>query len=191
LSLLRRNLEEAAATLARLADLDPRVELAASLLAEALGAGRKVLSCGNGGSAADAMHFATEMVARFDQDRRPYPALCLSASAGDLTAIANDYAFAEVFARQVTAFGNPGDVLLALSTSGRSENVKRALVVARERGVRTIALLGKGGGPSRGLAEVELLVPSEVTARIQECHKVLIHTLCERVEQLLGGGSPA
>jgi D-sedoheptulose 7-phosphate isomerase len=185
-SLLRRNLEEATALLARLADLDPQVEAAASVMAEALSAGNKVLSCGNGGSAADAMHFATEMVARFDQDRRPYPALCLSASAGDLTAIANDYAFAEVFARQVAAFGNAGDVLLAITTSGRSDNVRRALVVARERGVRTIALLGKGGGPTRGLAEVELLVPSDVTARIQEAQKILIHTLCERVEQILG-----
>ena len=107
------------------------------------------------------MHLATEMVVRFEEDRRPYPALCLATSTGDLTAIANDYAFSEVFARQVEAFGQPGDVLVALSTSGRSENVRRAIEVARARQVRTIAFLGKDGGPTKGLAEVELLVAVE------------------------------
>jgi len=185
MSLLRHNVEEASATLRRVADLHSELEAAAALATEALAAGRKLLTCGNGGSAADAMHLATEMVVRFDQDRRPYPALCLAASSGDLTAIANDYAFAEVFARQVAAFGQSGDVLVAITTSGRSENVKRALVVARERGLRTIALLGKGGGTTGGLAEVELVVPSSVTARIQEAQKLLIHTFCQRVEELL------
>jgi D-sedoheptulose 7-phosphate isomerase len=125
------------------------------------------------------------MVVRFDQDRRPYPALCLATSGGDLTAIANDYAFAEVFARQVEAFGRPGDVLVAISTSGRSENVRRAIEVARGKEVKTIAFLGKDGGPTKGLADVELLVASSATARIQEAQKVLIHTLCQRVEERL------
>ena len=127
MSLLRRNVDEAAVTLQSLLALEGEVERAAELMAAALAAGHKLLTCGNGGSAADAMHLATEMVVRFDQDRRPYPALCLAASAGDLTAIANDYAFTEVFARQVEAFGQPGDVLVAISTSGRSENVRRAI----------------------------------------------------------------
>lgn len=185
MSLLRRNVDEALATLQSLLALEGEVESAAELLAAAFAAGRKLLTCGNGGSAADAMHLATEMVVRFDQDRRPYPALCLATSAGDLTAIANDYAFTEVFARQVEAFGQPGDVLVAISTSGRSENVRRAIEVARGRQLKTIAFLGKDGGTTKGLADVELLVASSVTARIQEAQKVLIHTLCERVEQRL------
>jgi D-sedoheptulose 7-phosphate isomerase len=184
-SLLRKNVEDAKATLDRLVALDAEVEAAAALMAEAVASGGKLLACGNGGSAADAMHFTTEMVARYDQDRRPYPAVCLSASASDLTAIANDYAFADVFARQVLGLGQPGDVLLAITTSGRSENVRRALVAAKERGVKTVALLGKGGGPTRDLADVQLIVPSDVTARIQEAQKLLVHTLCERVEERL------
>jgi phosphoheptose isomerase len=185
MSLLSRNLDEATATFQGLRVLEAEVEKAAELIAFAFDQGRKLLTCGNGGSAADAMHLATEMVVRFDQDRRPYPALCLATSGGDLTAIANDYAFAEVFARQVEAFGQPGDVLVAISTSGRSENVRRALEVARSRQMRTIALLGKDGGPTKGLADVELMVASPVTARIQEAQKLLIHTMCERVEERL------
>lgn len=187
MSLLRRNVGEAMATLQALLALEGAVEEAAKRIADAFAGGRKLLTCGNGGSAADAMHLATEMVVRFDQDRRPYPALCLATSGGDLTAIANDYAFAEVFARQVEAFGQPGDVLVAISTSGRSANVKRALEVARSRQMTTIALLGRDGGPTKGLADVEVLVASQVTARIQEAQKLLIHTLCERVEERLRG----
>jgi D-sedoheptulose 7-phosphate isomerase len=185
MSVLRRNVDEATATFRSLLALEADVEKAAGLIAEALALGRKLLTCGNGGSAADAMHFATEMVARFDKDRRPYPALCLATSGGDLTAIANDYAFTEVFARQVEAFGQPGDVLVAISTTGRSENVRRALEVARGKQMTTIALLGKDGGPTKGLGDVELLVPCMVTARIQEAQKLLIHTLCERIEERL------
>ena len=187
MSLLRRNVEAATATLESLLALEARVDEAAVLIASAFSAGRKLLACGNGGSAADAMHLATELMVRFERDRRPYPALSLAASSGDLTAIANDYAFADVFARQVEGLGQPGDVLVAITTSGRSENVRRALEVARRRELKTIALLGRDGGPSRGLADVELLVPSLATARIQEAHKVLIHTICESVEQRLAG----
>jgi phosphoheptose isomerase len=185
MSLLKRNVDEAAATLQSLLPLEAPVEKAAEMIAQAFGQGRKLLTCGNGGSAADAMHLATEMVVRFEADRRPYPALCLATSGGDLTAIANDYSFGEVFARQVDAFGQPGDVLVAISTSGRSENVRRAIEVACSKQVRTIAFLGKDGGPTKGLAEVELLVASNSTARVQEAQKLLIHTLCERVEELL------
>ena len=186
MSLLSRNVEAAAATLQGLLALESRVEEAAVLIAAAFSSGRKLLACGNGGSAADAMHLATELMVRYDKDRRPYPALSLAASSGDLTAIANDLAFTEVFARQVEGLGQPGDVLVAITTSGRSENVRRALEVARRLELKTIALLGRDGGPTRGLADVDLLVPSLVTARIQEAHKLLIHTICERVEQRLG-----
>jgi D-sedoheptulose 7-phosphate isomerase len=185
MSLLHRNVEAATATLRSLLTLEPCVEEAADLIAKAFASGKKLLACGNGGSAADAMHLATELVVRFEKDRRPYPALSLAASSGDLTAIANDYAFTEVFARQVEALGQPGDVLFAITTSGRSENVRRALEAARRGDLKTIALLGRDGGPTRGLADVDLLVPSQSTARIQEAHKVLIHTICETVETLL------
>jgi phosphoheptose isomerase len=177
--------DQAVVTLQALVALEAGVEKAAERISFAFAQGHKLLTCGNGGSAADAMHLATEMVVRFDQDRRPYPALCLATSGGDLTAIANDYSFAEVFARQVEAFGQAGDVLVAISTSGKSENVRRALEVARGKHMTTIALLGKDGGPTKGLADVELLVGSQVTARIQEAQKLLIHTLCERVEERL------
>ena len=163
---------------------------AVALVADALNAGHKLLVCGNGGSAGDAMHLATEFVCRFVADRRPYPAVCLNASGGDLTAIVNDYHFEELFARQVWAYGQPGDVLIVLTTSGRSPNVRRALETAVERGVSTLAFLGRGGDACRGLATVELLVPGPVTmptAHIQEAHKLLLHSLCEAVEERLAG----
>jgi D-sedoheptulose 7-phosphate isomerase len=185
MSLLERNVDAARGVLQGLLALDPALERAAELIAEAVAGGKKLLTCGNGGSATDAMHLATEMVVRFEQNRRPYPALCLAASVGDLTAIANDYSFEDVFSRQVEAFGQAGDVLIALSTSGKSENVRRALETARRRSLRTIAFLGKGGGPTAGLADIDLIVPSDVTARIQEAHALLLHTLCERVEERL------
>ena len=119
------------------------------------------MACGNGGSAADASHLTTEFVCRFNQDRRPYPAISLAAQGGDLTAIGNDYEFNEIFSRQVQAFGKPGDILIAFTTSGRSANVRRALVVARDLKVKTIAFLGKDGGTCAGLADIELLVTSE------------------------------
>lgn len=161
---------------------------AVALVADALARGRKLLVGGNGGSAADAMHLATEFVCRFVADRRPYPALCLNSNGGDLTAIVNDYRFEETFARQVDAFGQPGDVLVVFTTSGNSPNVLRALQAAATRDVRSVAFLGRGGGACRGLATVELLVPGPATmptARIQEAHKLLLHSLCEAVEERL------
>ncbi len=154
-------------------------------LAAALGAGRKLLICGNGGSAADAAHLATEFVVRFMTDRAAYPAICLSNDAPTLTAAGNDYGFDEVFARQVAAFGREGDILICLTTSGNSRNVQRALEEGRTRGLTTIALLGGDGGAARGTADIELIVRSESTARIQEAHMLLLHVLCEAVEERL------
>ena len=145
--------------------------------------GHKLLACGNGGSAADAAHLTTEFVSRYHRERRPYPAISLTTHGGDLTAIANDYAFADVFARQVNAFGQPGDVLAVFTTTGASENVYRALVTAKERKLQTVAFLGRDGGRCANLATVELLVKGTLTARIQEAHKFLLHTLCELVEE--------
>ena len=188
-SLLQRNADTTAELLRALPEtLDEPFGRAVTLVADALNAGRKLLVCGNGGSAGDAMHLATEFVCRFAADRRPYPALCLNSSGGDLTAIVNDYHFEELFARQVWAFGQPGDVLVILTTSGKSTNVLRALQTAAEWGLMSLAFLGRGGGSCRGVATVELLVPGPgtmPTARIQEAHKLLLHSLCEAVEERL------
>jgi len=182
------NIADAMAVLEQLAGLELQVEAAAEMIAAALLSGHKLLACGNGGSAADASHLTTEFVARYDRERRAYPAISLAAHGGDLTAIGNDYSFADLFARQVHAFGLTGDVLAVFTTSGKSENVLRALRAAKGIGVKTIAFLGRDGGTCAGLADVELLVGGKNTARIQEGHKFLLHTICELVEEQL---SPA
>ncbi len=177
-------------TLQSLLDLDPHVAKAAGLIEESLRAGNKLLVCGNGGSAADASHFATEFVVRFMKDRPAYPAICLAADGGLLTAAGNDYGFDEVFARQVEAFGLPGDVLICLTTSGKSRNVKRALQEAKARQLKTITFLGRDGGSTVGMADIDLLVRSDSTARIQEAHQLLLHVLCEISETRLSGNTP-
>lgn len=183
------NLGDAKEMLEQIASLESQIVAAGGAIADALLAGNKLLACGNGGSAADASHLTTEFVCRFNQDRRPYPAISLASQGGDLTAIGNDYEFNEIFSRQVEAFGKPGDILIAFSTSGRSANVRRALVVARNFKVKTISFLGKDGGTCAGLADIELLVTSGVTARIQEGHQFLFHTICELVEEHLQSGN--
>jgi D-inositol-3-phosphate glycosyltransferase len=159
---------------------------AADALCSVFSHGGKVLVCGNGGSAADAQHFVGEFVGRFKRDERPaMPALALTADPVVLTAWANDASYDSVFARQVEAFGRPGDALVAISTSGRCPNVVRALEAARAAEVTTIALLGRGGGDARPLADVSVVVPSEDTQRIQEVHALVLHLLCELVEERL------
>jgi phosphoheptose isomerase len=177
------NIAAATALLQQLAGLEPQMEAAAETIAAALLSGHKLLACGNGGSAADASHLTTEFVSRFDRVRRPYAAISLAAHGGDLTAIGNDYSFADLFARQVQAFGRPRDVLAVFTTTGKSENIFRALVAAKEIDLKTVAFLGRDGGRCAGLADVELLVSSNSTARIQEGHKFLLHTICELVEE--------
>jgi phosphoheptose isomerase len=176
------NIADARATLQHLASLEPQIEAAAAIIADVMLSGHKLLACGNGGSAADASHLTTEFVARYDRERRAYPAISLSAHGGDITAIGNDYSFADLFARQVQAYGKPGDVLVVFTTTGKSENVYRALLAAKEHGLKTIAFLGRDGAQCAALADVELLVKGNVTARIQEGHKFLLHTVCELVE---------
>src|SRR6184192_189432 len=155
-------------TLRSLSSLEGQMVEAADLIEQCLRAGNKLLVCGNGGSAADAAHFVTELVVRFAKDRSAHPAICLASDGGLLTAAANDYGFNEIFARQVAAFGLPGDVLICLTTSGRSKNVARALEEARARKLKTIAFLGRDGGSTIGMADVDLLAGSNSTARIQE-----------------------
>jgi D-sedoheptulose 7-phosphate isomerase len=141
--------------------------------------------CGNGGSSSDAAHIAAEFVCRFVGDRRPYPALALGVDGGLLTAIGNDYEFGDAFSRQVRAFGQSGDVLIGISSSGKSRNVLAAIEEARRRGMVSIALLGRDGGFTKSAADIELIVPGENTARIQEAQKFLLHVLCELAEEKL------
>lgn len=179
------SLKDAVATFKSLATHEPALLAAADALERAFLAGHKLLICGNGGSASDAAHISTEFVCRFKGDRRPYPALALNSDAGLLTAISNDYAYQEAFARQVKAFGQPGDVLLVISTSGKSRNLLDAIEEARRADVRTIALLGRQGGFTKGAAEIEIIVEGPDTARIQEAQKFLLHVLCELLEERL------
>jgi phosphoheptose isomerase len=190
-SIFQHNIADAQEMLQTLLIMEPAVERAADVLATALLRGNKLLACGNGGSAADASHLTTEFVVRFQADRRPYPAISFTTNGGDLTACGNDYSFDEVFARQVRAFGQTGDVLFAFTTSGNSENVLRAITTARAQGVATVAFLGRDGGRCAGEADIEFVVKHGVTARIQEAHKLLLHTICELVEVRLHAAAAA
>ena len=184
-STLEQAIYGAVETLESLKKIEPKISRAAEMIEQCLRSGNKLLVCGNGGSASDAAHFATELVVRFAKERRAYPAICLTGDGGLLTAAANDYGFDEIFARQVAAFGVPGDVLICLTTSGKSKNVQRALEEAKSRKLKTVAFLGRDGGSTIRLADVDLLVASDSTARIQEAHKLLLHVLCETVESRL------
>lgn len=147
--------------------------------------GARLLVCGNGGSAAEAQHFATELVGRYAKERRPLPAMALNADGSLLTCISNDYSAQDIFARQVVGLGRSGDLLVGLTTSGNSTNVIAAVRAARETGLHTLALLGKGGGDLAGLAEREWIVPSRSTARVQEAHLFFIHVVCEYIDTAL------
>ena len=171
---------------------DP-IAQAVEAMSASLRAGGKVLSCGNGGSAADAQHFAAELVNRFERERPPLAALSLAADSSNLTSIANDYSYDEVFGKQVRALGRAGDVLLAISTSGNSPSVVNAVRAARELGLRTVALTGRGGGKTGaalGAGDVHVCVPHERTMRIQEVHLLVLHCLCDGIDFQLFGANP-
>ena len=167
------------------------IEQAIEIMFTALSNGNKILACGNGGSAADCQHFAAELVGRFERERLPLPALALTTDTSILTAVGNDYSYREIFSKQVQAFGQAGDVLLAFSTSGNSGNVLAAIEVAQERDMRVVALTGKGGGAiGKQLtdADVHICVPHDRTARIQEVHLVTLHCICDGIDVALFGG---
>lgn len=163
---------------------------AVELMVAALASDRKILACGNGGSAADAQHFAAELIGRFEQDRPELAAIALTTDSSILTAVANDYAFEAIFSRQVRGLGQEGDVLVAISTSGNSPNILAAVDAAHERGVRVVALTGKGGGQMSGRLgpeDIHLCVPHDRTARIQEVHLLILHCLCDGIDSILLG----
>jgi len=168
-------------------ELTPRMIQVAELLVEAFRNGKKLLVMGNGGSAADAQHLAGEIVGRFRLERPGLPAIALNTDTSILTAVGNDYGYEAIFRRQVEAHGQEGDVVIGISTSGSSPNVLSALRLAREKGCRTVGLLGKDGGSIKGLVDIDLTVPGHDTPRIQEGHITIIHILCELVEQALFG----
>ncbi len=173
--------------------LAPQIEKAAQLMLQSLLNDGKVLSCGNGGSAADAQHFSGELLGRFERERPGLPAVALTTDSSTLTAIANDYQYEDIFAKQVRALGQSGDVLLAISTSGNSENVLRAVTTAHSRDLKVVALVGRDGGTiahSLNSGDVELRVPADRTCRIQEVHLLIIHCLCDLIDVgILGNGS--
>ena len=171
----------------RIEPLLPQVDAVGRVLVEALGAGGRIYTFGNGGSSVDANHFAEELVGRFKRERRPLPAQSLANDAAAITCIANDYSFEEVFERQLRAFVRAGDVAIAFSTSGRSPNVVRGLAAARDLGATTVLLGGGDGGPAAGQSDHVLLVPSESTARIQELHVFFLHALIEHVDAWAAG----
>ena len=177
LAQLRKSFEASAAT--------KRETLEACGVAIADAAALAIETLRGGGSAADAQHFATELAGRFDRERPALPALALNANSADLTAIGNDYGFDQVFARLIQAHGRPGDLAVAISTSGNSANVLEAVSEARGRGIRSIGLTGKGGGKLAGAVDVPIVIPSEVTARIQETHITVLHVLCELIDATL------
>jgi D-sedoheptulose 7-phosphate isomerase len=173
------------------AELAHPIAEAVDLMFSALSNGNRILACGNGGSAAYAQHFAAGLVGRFERERLPLPGLALSTDPSILTAIGNNYSFAEIFSKQVQAYGQAGDVLLAISTSGTSANVLAAIETAQERDMRIVALTGKGGGAIAALlsdADVHICVPDDRMTRIQEVHLLIIHCLCDGIDVALFGG---
>lgn len=180
--------ESLATKRAALESIVPAIEEGGLLIADCLRAGNKVLSCGNGGSAGDAQHFSSELLNRFEMERPALPAVALTTDSSTLTSIANDYAYQDIFSKQVMALGNAGDILLAISTSGNSANVIRAMDAAHQRGMKVVALTGGDGGamaPAMEKQDLEIRVPSDRTARIQEVHLLVIHCLCDLIDQSL------
>ena len=166
--------------------LSSNIEKSSDIIAKSLQRGGTIFWCGNGGSAADSQHIAAEFVGRFKKDRKPLRSIALTTDSSILTCISNDYSFEEIFSRQLNALGRKGDVLVVITTSGKSENIKKVLIQAKKMKIKTIALLGKKGGICKNYADIPLIVSSNITARIQETHILIEHLLCELVEKKLG-----
>lgn len=184
-SILGRAVAEMGELLPRLSALEPETQKLADVMLACWERRGKVLIAGNGGSAADAMHFAEELAVRYHKNRRALAAIALCDSTV-LTCAGNDFGYDRVFARQIEALGNPGDIFIAMTTSGNSPNILLAIEEARQRQMTTVGFLGKGGGKMKGACDIELIVPSDTTARIQEAHKLLFHVICEWIDAQVG-----
>jgi len=178
-----QSIEETTRTLKALADIRPAIDQASKLILETLKSGGKLLVAGNGGSAAEAAHFATELTGRYAKNRKALPALTLSADGSLLTCIGNDYGFDQVFSRQIEGLAKPGDLVVVLTSSGNSANIIAALKTAKNQGIKSLAFLGRGGGKAKGLATCELIIPGQSGAAAQEAHLFLIHHFCELIDQ--------
>jgi len=176
------SLAESVRTLHALSTLRPAIDRAGELIVETLRHDKKLLTCGNGGSAAEAAHFSTELVGRYQKNRASLPAIALSADGSLVTCIGNDYGYDQVFARQITGLAHPGDLVVVFTSSGNSANIIAALHEAKSLGLNSLAFLGRGGGKAKGLATCELIIPGESGAAAQEAHLFLIHHFCERVD---------
>jgi D-sedoheptulose 7-phosphate isomerase len=181
--LINKHILEHQVTLNSVANLDESIIKVANLLIECLEHGGTIFWCGNGGSASDSQHMAGELVGRFVGDRKPLKSIALTADSAVMTCIVNDYGYKHIFSRQIEALGNEGDILIGISTSGNSENVIHAFEVAKQRGILTIGLLGKGGGKSSRLVNQSIIIPSKSTARVQEMHILIGHILCDLIEE--------
>ena len=179
-------IEQHMAVFRNMGQLADSVGKVGAVISTALMSNHKIMLCGNGGSASDSQHIAAEFIGRLVKDRRPLAAIALTTDSSCITCVANDYSFADIFARQVEGLGQPGDVLVAISTSGNSENVIRAVEAARKNSIQTVALLGRDGGRLGQLVDLPIVIPSDVTARIQEAHIFIGHVLCTMVEKELG-----
>lgn len=185
LEIIKHNIADSIETKQRLIELAPVIEKTAKIIINAVKQGKKVLVCGNGGSAADAQHFAAELVGRFEKERRPLPAIALNTNVSTLTAIGNDYGYDELFSRQVDAFGQEGDVFVGISTSGKSPNILKAINKAIEKKIEVVTLGGKDGGVMKQQKGTHVIVPSNSTPRIQESHILIIHIWCKLIDEEL------
>ena len=189
---LKRSLEEHLETIQSLLNSNlGEIERTGNLICQTLAAGNKILLCGNGGSAADAQHIAAELVGRYERQRRAFPAIALTTDTSALTALSNDYGYEQVFARQVLGLAVEGDLLIAISTSGKSHNIVKAVEQAKQIGCQTLALTGCSGEPLASICDAALVIPSERTSRVQEAHITIGHLWCEMVDRAVVGGFPA
>jgi phosphoheptose isomerase len=187
--IIRQAIQESIATKqAVLESIVPQIESAGKIIIEALRNGNKLLICGNGGSAADAQHFSAELTCKYEKDRKPLPAIALSTDTSHLTATGNDYSFDDVFSRKVEALGSKGDVLIAISTSGNSPNVLKAIDSALAKGLQVVGLTGKNGGRMKEKKIHGIIIPSSITASIQESHIMIIHAWCRLIDEVFANG---
>jgi len=182
MSIFLEYLKEHQDLMSNLTNLNDDVTKASNYLINSIKSGNKILVCGNGGSASDAQHFASELTGRFIDDRKPLPAISLATDSSALTCISNDYSFDYVFSRQIEAIGKEGDCLVCISTSGNSQNLIEAAKVAFKKNIKCIGLLGKGGGPLNEFCNFSIIIPSNTTARIQEAHIIIYHSICRQIE---------